>query len=515
MRESQQAVAEGFLFTDQYQLTQAQLYFRYGLADRQVQFDHFFRSYPHYGEHQAGYAICAGLEWLVDWMESARVTEADLELLRSQTGRTGNRLFGDDFLNWLQTEGDWSGLSIDAVPEGRVVHPNAPLTVVMGPLAKAQILETSLLNHLNYQTLIATKAARVTAAGRGGAVFDFGLRRGPDTGANAGARAAMIGGATSSSNVGVTHVLGRQPVGTHAHSMVQLFMALGEGELGAFRAFADLYPDDCTLLVDTIDTLESGVPNAIRVFEELTASGHDPVGIRLDSGDLAYLAIQAAAMLDSAGFSHVAIVLSSRLDELAIWQILTQIEEEAPSYGVDADHLIQRLAYGVGTRMITSQGASALDGVYKAVAVENGGTWTPMIKLSDSIEKIPTPGRKKVWRLYDDRSIATADLVGLEHEDPAAAESITLHHPMRSGSFRRLDRPEVSEFEELLVPAVVDGVRSHDPLPLDELAERCRSDLDRLDPGVKRLINPHVYHVSLTETLWQLKQELVRETKRP
>ncbi|MDH3426397.1 MAG: nicotinate phosphoribosyltransferase [Acidimicrobiia bacterium] len=514
MRESQRAVAEGFLFTDQYQLTQAQLYFRHGLADRQVQFDHFFRNYPDYGEHQAGYAICAGLEWLIDWMESARVTAADIELLRSHTGRTGSRLFGDDFLSWLEAEGDWSGLSIDAVPEGRVVHPNAPITVVTGPLAKAQLLETSLLNHLNYQTLIATKAARVTTAGRGGAVFDFGLRRGPDTGANAGTRAAMIGGAASSSNAGITRLLGRQPAGTHAHSMVQLFMALGEGELGAFRAFAELYPDDCILLVDTINTLESGVPNAIKVFEELSADGHDPIGIRLDSGDLAYLAIQAAAMLDAAGFSQASIVLSSRLDELAIWQILTQIEEEAPRYGVDADHLIGRLVYGVGTRMITSQGASALDGVYKAVAVESNGGWTPMIKLSDSIEKVNTPGSKRVWRLYDERSIATADLVGLDGEDPVGAESIALHHPTRAESFRRLQRSEISEVAELLEPAVANGVRANDPVPLDELAERCRADLDRLDPGVKRLINPHVYHVSLTESLWQLKQKLVHETER-
>ena len=236
---------------------------------------------------------------------------------------------------WLRDNGNFDGLTIRAIPEGRVVHPNVPLTVVEGPAAMAQILETSLLNHLNFQTLIATKAALIHDIARGGTILEFGLRRAQERGGNAGTRAALIGGADFSSNVGVSHLLGLDPKGTHAHSMVQMFMTLGEGELAAFRAYAEVYPDNCLLLVDTINSLESGVPNAIRVFEELRKKGHEPVGIRLDSGDLAYLSIQAARMLDEAGFPKTAIVLSNDLDEMVIWQIMTQIESEAPRYGVD------------------------------------------------------------------------------------------------------------------------------------------------------------------------------------
>ena len=368
MKPADRTRAEGFLLTDQYHLSSAQLYFRLGLHERRVQFDHFFRNYPNYGEHQAGYCVNAGLDWLLDWMEGVRASDEDVEYLRSQTGSAGTRLFDDDFLAWLRENGNFSGISMQAIPEGRVVHANVPLTVVQGPLAMAQILETPLLNHLSYQTLIATKAARIHAAGRGRPLLEFGLRRAPERGASAGTRAALIGGADLSSNVGMSRALGYPPKGTHAHSLVQVFMVMGEGELGAFRAFAEVYPDDCLLLVDTIDTLGSGLPNAIKVFEELRRHGHEPVGIRLDSGDLAYLAIQAAATLDRAGFPDTAIILSSGLDELAIWQILSQIEEEASRYGVDADRLIGRLGYGVGTRMITS-GSPGLDGVYKAVAL--------------------------------------------------------------------------------------------------------------------------------------------------
>ena len=363
MKASDRSAAEGILFTDQYQLTMAQLYYRVGLHEKPAQFDHFFRKYPDYGLHKAGYCVSAGLEWLLDWMQGVHFRQEDINFLRAQLGRTGERKFGDDFLGWLQDNGTFDGITMRAVPEGRVVHPQVPLTVVQGPLAMAQILETPLLNHLNFQTLIATKAARIREAGRGQLLLEFGMRRAQEKSANAGARAALIGGADFSSNAGISHVLGYPPKGTHAHSMVQVFMALGEGELEAFRAYADVYPDDCTLLVDTIDTLESGVPNAIKVFEELRRKGHEPVGIRLDSGDLAYLSIQSAGMLDAAGFPDAKITLSNQLDELVIWQIITQIQEEAPRYGVDPDHLINRLVYGVGTRLITSAGQPALDGV--------------------------------------------------------------------------------------------------------------------------------------------------------
>ena len=263
MKLSDRPTVEGILFTDEYQLTMANLYYRMGLYEKRAQFDHFFRIYPDYGVHQAGYCINAGLEWLLDWMEEVYFRDQDIAYLRSQTGRTGRRVFDEGFLAWLRENGSFAGITMHAIPEGRVVHPNVPLAVVQGPLAMAQILETSLLNHLNYQTLIASKAARIRESGRGHLLLEFGLRRAQERSASAGTRAALIGGADFSSSVGISHVLGYPPKGTHAHSMIQVFMALGEGELGAFRAYADMYPDDCLLLVDTIDTLESGVPNAI------------------------------------------------------------------------------------------------------------------------------------------------------------------------------------------------------------------------------------------------------------
>lgn len=512
MRSSERATAEGILFTDQYQLTMAQLYYRMGLHDRLAQFDHFFRRYPDYGSHQAGYCINAGLGWLLDWMREARFRDEDIAYLRGQTARTGSRIFGDDFLAWLQSNGTFEGITMRAIPEGRVVHPNVPLTVVQGPLAMAQILETSLLNHLNYQTLIATKAARIHESGRARPLLEFGLRRAQAKGANAGVRAALIGGADFSSNVGISHVLGYPPKGTHAHSMVQAFMALGEDEIGAFRAYAEVYPDDCLLLVDTINTLESGVPNAIKVFEELRRKGHEPVGIRLDSGDLAYLSIQSAKLLNDAGFSDTTIVLSNQLDELVIWQIITQIEQEASRYGVDADHLINRLVYGVGTRLITSKGAPALDGVYKLVAVQDDGEWVPAIKVSETPAKTINPGHKHVWRLYDQRQNqkSTADLLSLDDDDPQTMEEILLHHPTEHTKYRTLTQAEVSQIEPLLVDVLRDGALVCDPPSIKGARERREADMARLDPGVKRLVNPHRYHVSLTRRLWDLKQELIQ-----
>jgi nicotinate phosphoribosyltransferase len=518
VKEAQRRTAEGILFTDQYQLTMAQLYFRSGLHEKQVQFDHFFRSYPDYGAHKAGYCVNAGLEWLLDWMQGTHFREEDIAYLRGQTGHSGSRVFDDDFVAWLRHHGTFECLSMRAIPEGRVVHPNVPLTVVQGPLAIAQILETSLLNHLNYQTLIATKAARIHDSGRGHLLLEFGLRRGHGRGANAGARAALIGGADFTSNVGISHVLGYPPKGTHAHSMVQVFMALGMSELDAFRAYADVYPDDCLLLVDTIDTLESGVPNAIRVFEELHQKGHEPMGIRLDSGDLAYLSIQAARMLDGANFPNTSIVLSNDLDELIILQILTQIGQEAPRYGVDPDQLIERLVFGVGTRLITSWGEPALGGVYKLVAVRDGrsrdgrneGQWIPAIKVSESAAKTPNPGHKLAWRVYDRRGKATADLLSLDDEDPRQMERLTLRHPSEHATYRTLGQEEIAEIEPLLVDVLVEGKLVYDLPTIDEMRERRQADVSRLDPGVRGLMNPHIYHVSLTQRLWDLKQALIQ-----
>ncbi len=513
MKESDRKTAEGILFTDEYQLTMAQLYFRMGLHERTAQFDHFFRTYPNYGAHQAGYCINAGLEWLLDWMLDVRFREEDTAYLRSQTGRSGNRLFEDDFLGWLRSYGDFSGITLRAVPEGRAVHANAPITIVQGPLAMAQILETPLLNKLNYATLIATKAARASEAGRGRPVIEFGTRRGHEKGVNAGARAALIGGADFTSNAGLSHVLGYPPKGTHAHSMVQVFMALGENELAAFKAYADIYPDDCLLLVDTVNTLESGIPNAIKVFEELRRKGHKPVGVRLDSGDLAYLSIRAAKMLDDAGFPDTCIVLSNNLDELVIMQILAQIQEEAPRYGVDADSLISRFIYGVGTHLITSRGDSALDGVYKLVCIQNNGAWTPAIKMSETTAKIPNPGPKLLWRICDKRNMAIADLITLDTENPSGDDCIILRHPNDPAKFRTIEKDGISATEPLLVDILRDGALVCDLPSIEEMRNVRISDMARLDAGVKRLVNPHAYHVSLSGKLWDLKQNLIHTTR--
>lgn len=501
--------AEGILFTDQYQLTMAQLYFHLGLHKNKVQFDYFFRNYPNYGAHQAGYCINAGLRWLLDWIRVSRFRPEELALLRNQKTQSGKPFYSSKFLNWLKKEGNFSEISINAIPEGRVIHVFEPLAVIQGPLAMAQILESPLLNYLNYQTLIATKASRIKESGCSKLLLEFGLRRGQGLGANAGARAALIGGADFSSNVGISHLLGLPPKGTHGHSMVQLFIALGGGELNAFKSFAELYPDDCILLVDTINTLESGIPNAIKVFEMLKKKGHTPLGIRLDSGDLAYLCIQSAKMLNEAGFPDVKIVLSNQLDELVIMQIVTQIRNEAANDGVDPDHLINRLIYGVGTNLITSKGFSALDGVYKLVAVKKDRQWIPSLKISESKEKVTNPGHKNIWRIYDKRNKAIADLIGLSDENIENDHKIILRHPLEASKTRLLTKDEISSIEKLLIPVFLHGRNLIDEESIHVMRKRRDEDLENLDEGVKRLVNPHIYHVSITEKLWDLKHKLL------
>jgi nicotinate phosphoribosyltransferase len=446
-------------------------------------------------------------------MQTAHFRKEDIEYLRGMKGSSGKAIFDSGFLKWLNEGGNFKGLSISAIPEGRVVHPNVPLTTVIGSLAQAQLIETYLLNQLNYQTLIATKAARIHQAGRGGLMMEFGARRAHSSAALAGARAALIGGADFTSNAGISHVLGFPPKGTHAHSMIQVFMAMGGTEIDAFRAYADVYPDDCLLLVDTIDTLNSGIPNAIIVFEELRKKGYEPVGIRLDSGDLAHLSVMAAKMLDGAGFEKASIVLSNNLDEMVLLQIITQIQEEAPHYGVEPDSVIKRLVYGVGTRLITSAGDSALDGVYKLVAIEKDGEWSPAMKLSDNPEKVSNPGHKKVWRIYDARERAIADLVGLADENPHEWDGVFLHHPSKVRTYRSVDKSDISKIEELHVDIITDGKLVYEMPTIQQMREIRQKDIDLLDPGVRRILNPHIYHVSLTEKLWSLKQDIMQSMR--
>ncbi|MFO8052545.1 MAG: nicotinate phosphoribosyltransferase [Candidatus Omnitrophota bacterium] len=501
-------ISEGILFTDFYQLTMAQTFFKKGLHKKEVQFDYFFRKYPRYLSDQAGYCVFAGLQPLVEWMQSCSFERDDIKYLAEHKNPANKPMFSKDFLDWLSSEGNFGSINLESIPEGRIVHPNMPVVSVRGPLAMAQILESSLLNHLNYQTLIATKACRIHEAGRGNLLLEFGLRRGQGKGANAGVRAALIGGADFSSNIGASYELGFPPKGTHAHSMVQAFIGLGYSEQDAFRAYADVYPDSCILLVDTIDTLKSGVPNAIKVFKELKKKGHNPLGIRLDSGDLAYLSIQAAKMLNKAGFNKAKIVLSNELDELVIWQVLTQIQKEASRYGIDPDQLINRLVYGVGTKLITSKGYPALDGVYKLVAISDNKGLNPAIKLSETPAKTINPGKKNSWRIYDQRNKAVADLLTKEQEEPSKREELALHHPSEEKQ-RILKKEDISKIEKLHQEIIKEGKVVYDFPSIEEIRKIRKKDLDFLDSGVKRLINPHRYHVSLSDNLWKLKRKLI------
>jgi nicotinate phosphoribosyltransferase len=482
------------------------------MHNKNARFDHFFREYPDYGQHKAGYCINAGLEWLVDWMMEFRFMKKDIDLLRDQKNPSGKKLFEDDFLKWLEAEGNFNNINLYAIPEGRVIHPNVPITVVSGSLAMAQILETALLNKLNYQILVATRASRMKLIGRGQLLLEFGARRAHDRGAISATRAALIGGADYSSNVGISHLLGYLPQGTHSHSMVQIFLALGMSEYNAFKSFADLYPENCILLVDTINTLESGIPNAIKVFEEMKKKGQKPLGIRLDSGDLAYLSIQAAKMLNSAGFDDVKIVLSNELDELSLWQIITEIAREAPIYGVDTDSLISRLIYGIGTRLITSEGYSALGGVYKLTSVEDTNGWRAAIKISESLPKIPNPGNKMVHRIYDKRNKAIVDLLSLETESIQIKNDLKLHHPNDQGKHRILEESEISKIENLHKTIIESGKLIYKFPTIEEIRKIRDEDISSLDSGVKRLVNPHLYHVSLSDKLWNLKNELINKT---
>ena len=460
----------GVLLTDLYQLTMAQVYFSHGIAEHEASFEHYFRTYPSYGEHRAGYCVSAGLGALLDRLERYRFGDSELAALAHMRSGSGAPLFGKDFLDWLGAHGDFRRLTLQATPDGRLVHPHTPITVVEGPLALTQLVETALLNHRNYATLVATKAARIRQAARSGTVLEFGMRRAAGLGANLATESALVGGADFSSNVAASHRVGLPAKGTHAHSLVQAFIALGGTELDAFRAFARIYPDDCVLLVDTIDTLESGIPNAIRVFEELRGRGHRPAGVRLDSGDPASLAPATARMLDKAGFQNVPIVLSDRLDELSISRLVEKLARDAE----EPDRVIGRLVFGVGSRLATSEGAPYLDGVFKLTAVRQDRRWRPAFKRTDDLAKSAPPGRKSLWRLYRENGHARGDMVTLADEVP--------------------DREGTAPAEPLLEDAWREGWLSGEE-GLQAARARRRSDLARLPPACLDLVDPAPYPV--------------------
>lgn len=469
------------LLTDFYELTMMQGYYKTSQNDTVV-FDAFYRSNPSGG----GYAICAGLEQVIDYIKNLHFDSQDIAYLRSLN------YFDEDFLSYLA--GFHFTGSIYAIPEGSVVFPMEPLVKVIAPVMEAQLVETAILTMVNHQSLIATKASRVCYAARNAGVMEFGLRRaqGPDAGTY-GARAAMIGGCIGTSNVLAAKLFQVPALGTHAHSWIMSF----EDELTAFRKYAELYPQNATLLVDTYDTLRSGVPNAIRVFTELRDAGRLPVryGIRLDSGDLAYLSKKARKMLDEAGFPDASICASSDLDEYLI--------ESLNSQGASIN------SWGVGTNLITSKDCPAFGGVYKLAAVQKNGTFLPRIKLSENPAKITNPGNKTVFRIYDKESgKIKADVIAFADETIEESKAFLLFDPVATWK-KTLLEPDTYTVRELLVPVFLNGTCVYKSPSVMEIRDYCAREMATLWDETKRFVNPQEVYVDLSERLYQTKQELL------
>lgn len=472
------------MMTDLYQLTMMYGYYKCGMRDNVSTFDMFYRAK---GE-STHYAIMAGVEQLVEYVENLRFDDEAIEYLRSLA------IFDEDFLMELKNfkfHGD-----IQAVPEGTIVFPNEPLIRVTAPIFEAQLIETALLTIINHQTLIATKAGRVVQAAEGGVIMEFGLRRaqGPDAGIY-GARAAIIGGCAGTSNVLTGQMYGLPAMGTHAHSWVMSFPT----ELEAFRKYAEMFPTSCTLLVDTFDTLRSGVPNAITVFRELRERGYEGKGIRLDSGDLAYLSREARKMLDAAGFPDVKICASGDLDENLIRDLKQQ--------GAAID------TWGVGTKLITSEDCPSLGGVYKLSAEVVDGRIVPKMKISENPVKITNPGVKKLYRIYDgDTGMAVADLIALDHEEYDCSKPLTIYDPVNTWKSMTLTNYTM---KELHVPLFKNGEKVCQLPSLMEIQQHCKEDLATFWDQYKRLLNPHRYKVDLSDSLWMLKNSMLQQLRRP
>ncbi|HKL79862.1 MAG TPA: nicotinate phosphoribosyltransferase [Mobilitalea sp.] len=475
------------LMTDFYELTMMQGYFSNKNNDIVV-FDVFYRENP----CGSGYAICAGLEQAIEYIKDLNFKTDDIEYLRSL------KIFHEDFLTYLKGfkfTGD-----IYAIPEGTVVFPMEPLVKVVAPIMEAQMVETALLNIINHQSLIATKASRVVYAAQGEPVMEFGLRRaqGPDAG-TLGARAAVIGGCIGTSNVLSAKLYDMPALGTHAHSWIMSF----DDELTAFREYADLYPQNTTLLVDTYDTLRSGVPNAIKVFEELRQQDRIPqkYGIRLDSGDLAYLSKKSRKMLDAAGFTDAKITASSDLDEYIIDSLKAQ--------GAKID------SWGVGTKLITSMDCPSFGGVYKLAAIQKGNKLIPKIKLSENQWKITNPGDKKIYRIYEKESgKIKADLITLVDETFVEDKPLLLFDPMATWKKTYLE-PNSYTLRELLVPIFLSGKCVYTSPSVMEIREYCVKEQNTLWDEAKRLVNPHNVYIDLSNKLYLLKTQLLDSYAKP
>ncbi len=467
------------LLTDLYQLTMGYGFFRQKKHEEEVVFDLFFRK-----NELITYSIAAGLEQAMEYLLDWRFDDEDIAYLRSL------ELFDEDFLEYLKNmrfTGD-----VYAVREGEPVFPGEPILTVKAPLIQAQFAETALLNIINHQTLIATKSSKICRATNGrGVVMEFGLRRaqGPDAGIY-GARAAVVGGCSSTSDVLAGKMFDVPVAGTMAHSWVMGYPS----EYEAFRAYADAYPDNCLLLVDTYDTLRSGVPNAIKVFKELKAKGHTPKGIRLDSGDFAYLSKKARKMMDEAGFPEAKICVSGDLDERSINSLVQQ--------GAQID------LWGVGTRLITSEDLPALGGVYKLSAVFDGdGKEIPKIKLSDNTAKITTPAFKKLYRLYDkENGMAIADLITLKGETVDESKPLTLFHPVETWKTHEVENFRAEELQREIVRG---GKLMYEFPKLKDIREFSKERLAKFWEEYLRLDLPQVYKVDLSKKLHALKTEMI------
>ncbi len=471
------------LLTDLYELTMMQGYFKNRDKNETVIFDAFYRSNPCGG----GYAISAGLEQVIDYVKNLRFAPEDIAYL----GSLG--IFEADFLEYLK-DFRFTG-DIYAIPEGCVMFPREPMIKVIAPIMQAQLVETAILNILNHQSLIATKAARVCFAAQGDGIMEFGLRRaqGPDAGTY-GARAAMIGGCIGTSNVLAGQLFDVPVSGTHAHSWIMSF----PDEYTAFKTYAEIYPSACILLVDTYDTLKSGVPNAIRVFREMKEAGIPltKYGIRLDSGDLAYLSKKARKMLDEAGFSDAIISASNDLDEFLIDSLKVQGAKIT--------------SWGVGTNLITSKDCPSFGGVYKLAAVQDeNGCFIPKIKLSENSEKVTNPGNKTIYRVYEKESgKIKADLICLADEQFNEADPLLLFDPLEPWKKTRLAGGSYT-LREMLVPVFQQGECCYTSPKVMDIRTVCQKELDTLWPETRRLINPHQVYVDLSQKLYDMKIQLL------
>ncbi|MBQ7979633.1 MAG: nicotinate phosphoribosyltransferase [Candidatus Methanomethylophilaceae archaeon] len=466
------------LLCDYYEYTMSNGYVENGLQDNIVYFDIYFRNVPDKG----GFCIFAGLEQLVDYILNLRFTDSDIEFMRSKN------TFSEKFLQYLK-DFRFTG-DVWAIPEGTPVFPGEPLVTIRAPIAQAQILETFSLLTLNHQTLIATKASRIVRAAEGRVVLEFGSRRAQGTDAAIlGARAAYIAGCGGTACTVSDKWYGIPASGTMAHSWVMMF----DSEYEAFVKFCELYPDNATLLVDTYDTLNSGIPNAIKAFK---ATGITKCAIRLDSGDFSFLTKKARKILDDAGLKDCKIIVSNALDENLIRDLLDQ--------GAIID------GFGVGDNLITSHNDPVLNGVFKLVATEHDGTIIPRIKISENVEKITTPHFKKIYRIYGNDGMAVADLICIHDEVLDPTKPLELFDP--SATWKRKTMTDYTA-KELMVKVIENGELVYELPSLTEIREHCAKELDTLWDEVKRFANPHRYYVDLSQRLWDVKKDLINNSK--